>query len=151
LDEGGAERKLTIRPAAPGDVTAISELSAQLGYPASIDHITRRVDEICGDESCLLLVCEADGAVVAWLLVHIYRLVTSDRLAQVAGLVVDEASRGRGIGAELMKRAEEWAGENGCRGIMLRSRTARKEAHAFYRRLGYSEIKTQRVFLKEIA
>ena len=95
-------------------------------------------------------VWQANGSVVAWLLVHIYRLVTSDCLAQVAGLVVDRAHRNQGIGALLMERAEEWARDKDCRGLMLRSRSTRKEAHKFYQRLGYSATKTQDVFLKEL-
>ena len=91
-----------------------------------------------------------DGGVVGWVLIHMYRLVTSDCLAQVAGLVVDENHRGQGVGALLMEAAEKWARERGCRGVILRSRVMRKEAHAFYRRLGYTNTKTQEVFLKEL-
>ena len=111
--------------------------------------VRRRIDDILGDDDCELLVAEIGGAVVAWVLVHLYRLVTSDCLAQVAGLVVDETHRNKGIGALLMEKAEEWACGKNCRGIMLRSRSTRKGAHRFYERLGYSDVKMQDVFLKE--
>ena len=143
----GAET--TVRTAGGADACRIAGLSGQLGYPARVTDVRRRIEDISGDDNCELLVAESDGEVVAWLLIHIYRLVTSDCLAQVAGLVVDQAHRNQGIGALLMKKAEEWACDRNCRGIMLRSRSARKGAHRFYERLGYSDIKTQDVFLKE--
>lgn len=148
--ERGATAKVIVRPAKAADGADIADLSGQLGYPASVNDMERRVGEICEDDNCMLLVAESDGCVVAWLLIHLYRLVSSDCLAQIAGLVVDESRRNQGIGALLMQRAEAWAQEKRCRGVMLRSRTARKDAHRFYKRLGYSGVKTQDVFLKEL-
>ena len=147
--ERGAKAEIIVRSARTADGAEIADLSGQLGYPASVNDMKRRIAGICEDENCMLLVAESDGCVVAWLLIHLYRQVSSDCLAQVGGLVVDEAHRNQGIGARLMERAEEWARERDCRGVMLRSRSTRKDAHAFYKRLGYSDIKTQDVFLKE--
>jgi GNAT superfamily N-acetyltransferase len=145
----GAAAKTTVREATTSDGADIADLSGQLGYPATVNDIKKRIGEICDDDDCMLLVAEAGGCIVAWLLIHLYRLVSSDCLAQVAGLVVDEAHRNQGIGALLMERAEEWAHERKCRGVILRSRSTRKDAHNFYKRLGYAGIKTQDVFLKE--
>ena len=141
--------EITVRAAVAADGSSIAALSGQLGYPARVGEVKRRVSEITEDRNCELLVAESGGKVVAWLLIHLYRLVTSDCLAQVAGLVVDEDHRNKGIGALLMEKAEEWARTRDCRGVMLRSRSARKGAHRFYERLGYSDVKTQDVFLKE--
>jgi GNAT superfamily N-acetyltransferase len=145
----GITASTTIREAQASDGADIAELSGQLGYPAASGDIRKRIKEISDDDNCLLLVAEAGGCVVAWLLINVYRLVSTDCLAQVAGLVVDEAHRNQGIGALLMERAEEWARNRECRGVILRSRSTRKDAHNFYKRLGYSGIKTQDVFLKE--
>lgn len=145
----GVTPEMTVRQAKASDGSRIAGLSGQLGYPASVGDMKRRIEEINRDDNCELLVAESDGSVVAWLLIHVYRLISSDCLAQVAGLVVDRAHRNQGIGALLMERAEEWARRKKCRGVMLRSRSTRKDAHTFYKRLGYSEIKTQDVFLKE--
>lgn len=51
-------------------------------------------------------------------------------------LVVPEALRGRGLGAELMRRAEAVARERGCAGIWLD--TFSFQARPFYERLGYT-------------
>ena len=145
----GAEPEIAVRCARAADGPQIAGLTGQLGYPSTTADVKRRIAEINGDQNGELLVAESDDSVVAWLLVHVYRLVTSDCLAQVAGLVVDRAYRNKGIGALLMEKAEEWARDRSCRGVMLRSRSTRKEAHKFYKRLGYSTTKTQDVFLKE--
>jgi GNAT superfamily N-acetyltransferase len=144
-----AAANTTIREAQVKDSADIADLSGQLGYPATVNDMKRRIGEICEDDNCLLLVAESGGCVVAWLLIHLYRLVSSDSLAQIAGLVVDETHRNQGIGARLMERAEAWARTKTCRGVILRSRSTRKDAHNFYKRLGYACIKTQDVFLKE--
>lgn len=146
----GATASTTIREAQVRDGADIADLSGQLGYPATVSDMKRRIGEICEDDNCLLLVAESSGCVVAWLLIHLYRLVSSDCLAQIAGLVVDETHRNQGIGALLMERAETWARAKTCRGIILRSRSTRKSAHNFYKRLGYACIKSQDVFLKEL-
>ncbi len=147
--EPGAAAKTTVRRAKGSDSADIAELSGQLGYPASAGDMKKRIAEIDRDDNCMLFVAETDGSIVAWLLVHLYRLVTSDCLAQIAGLAVDKSHRNQGIGALLMEKAEEWARDRACHGVILRSRAARKDAHTFYKKLGYSNIKTQNVFLKE--
>ena len=50
-------------------------------------------------------------------------------------LVVPEALRGRGIGRELMQRAEDEALARGCRGAWLD--TFEFQARGFYERIGY--------------
>ena len=51
-------------------------------------------------------------------------------------LAVPEAARGQGVGAALMRRAEEIAIERGCIGIWLD--TFAFQAQGFYEKLGYS-------------
>jgi GNAT superfamily N-acetyltransferase len=88
--------------------------------------------------------------VVGWVHVHLYLLLVDDLEAEIGGLVVDADLRGQGVGAQLMAAAEAWARENGCQSVYLRSNTLRTEAHAFYRHLGYSLIKSQYAFRKVI-
>jgi GNAT superfamily N-acetyltransferase len=72
----------------------------------------------------------------------------ADPQTEIGGLVVDESYRRRGVGRLLMEQAERWAREKGCGAICLRSNVVRKDAHAFYERIGYSNVKTSRVFHK---
>ena len=49
-----------------------------------------------------------------------------------------------------MEEFERWAEARGCSAIMVRSNVVRERAHAFYQRLGFEVIKTQRVLRKPI-
>jgi GNAT superfamily N-acetyltransferase len=76
--------------------------------------------------------------------------ITRDACAEIAGLVVDEPRRGRGIGTRLMAAAEEWARNRGLGALRLRSNVIRDEAHAFYRRQGFASSKTSLLFTKTL-
>ena len=58
-------------------------------------------------------------------------------IGNVDELVVDENYRGQGIGRKLINRIEEIAISNQCKQIELDSAFHRKEAHHFYKSLGY--------------
>jgi GNAT superfamily N-acetyltransferase len=70
--------------------------------------------------------------------------------AEIGGLVVGESHRGQGVGQLLMQQAEEWARARGCRAVYLRTNVIRTDAHRFYERLGYTRIKTQHAFRKNL-
>jgi GNAT superfamily N-acetyltransferase len=53
-------------------------------------------------------------------------------------MVVDEPFRGRGIGTELVRAAEQALKERGCYMVEVTSHVRRTEAHRFYERLGYA-------------
>ena len=85
---------------------------------------------------------------IGWVQVFLSPLFTSDRVAEVGALVVDEERRRSGAGRLLMERAEQWSREHGCRSVFLRSNIVRKDAHDFYGKLGYTKTKTQSMFRK---
>ena len=109
-----------------------------------------RLEELAAHADHALFVAEADGRVVAWLQVSLPRIFESPTQAEIAGLVVDEGMRGRGIGSALVAEAESWAREHGCNVLRVRSNVLRDRAHGFYRGAGFAEIKTQRVFEKRV-
>ena len=91
-----------------------------------------------------------ETGVAGWIHFFLHKVVESDLRVEIAGLVVDETCRGRGVGKALMSRAEEWAREQGCRAVSLRSNVVRQEAHGFYQGLGYTILKTQHAFRKNL-
>ncbi len=145
------QSKITVRLAAPGDAEGIARLSAQLGYASSPQEVQRRLGRIeGGPNNAAYVAVGADGQIIGWVHVHTSHLLESDPEAEIGGLVVDEACRGSGVGNLLMQRAEQWARERGLGSVYLRSNIIRKEAHEFYKRLGYSVVKTQYAFRKFI-
>ena len=141
---------LRIRGARPGDADSLARLSTQLGYPATPAEAKLRAKGIVGQRGHALLVAEVDGRVVGW--IHVVECVRmeSDPSAEVAGLVVDEAFRGSGIGARLLAEAEAWAVAGGYEILRVRSNVKRNRARRFYEREGYKVTKSQRNFVKRL-
>jgi GNAT superfamily N-acetyltransferase len=139
-----------IRTARGADRVDLARLSTQLGYPMSDGEAAARLSEIAGHPDHALFVAERGGRLAAWLQVSLPRIFESPRQAEIAGLVVDEGERGRGIGRALIAEAERWARASGCSALRVRSNVVRERAHDFYRREGFAEIKTQRVFEKRL-
>ena len=140
-----------IRLARLEDVEALANLAGQLGYPSTVEQIRRRFEVLMekSDENAVF-VAEANGKILGWVHVHIYSLLVDDPETEIGGLVVDEAARGQRIGEELMQAAEAWTLEKGCSSVYLRSNVIRTRAHEFYKRIGYSVIKSQYAFRKKL-
>jgi GNAT superfamily N-acetyltransferase len=142
---------ITVRPAEAADAGAIASLCGQLGYPSTAEDIERRLAETAGDPDAAVLVADSrhDG-VIGWVHVRALHLITRDACAEIGGLVVDDARRGRGIGTRLMAAAEEWSRRRGLGTLRLRSNVVRDEAHAFYRGQGFTGSKTSLLFTKTL-
>jgi GNAT superfamily N-acetyltransferase len=140
-----------IRPAHPPDHARIAELAGQLSYPSTPEEIERRLQGIKSSAEAAVFVAELEiGEIAGWIAVFVYRTVEADARAEVSGLVVDERFRSQRVGERLLARAEEWARENDCQAIGLRSNVIRDRAHAFYERHGYAHVKTQKAFRKQL-
>jgi GNAT superfamily N-acetyltransferase len=139
-----------IRRARPEDSPRLAELSTELGYPMTSEEAAARLRELADHADHAILVAETGGRVAGWIQVSLPRIFETPARAEIAGLVVDETARGRGIGQELVTAAVDWARERGCLAIRVRSNVARERAHAFYRREGFGDIKTQVVLEKVI-
>lgn len=139
---------VTLRAARAEDAAVIARLAAQLGYPASADDISGRLVRISSRARHRVLVAQARDAVIGWVHVLSDEHLESGEFAEIAGLVVDDASRGTGVGRMLLGAAEAWARGGGFASIRVRSNVIRAEAHAFYEREGFALRKTQKVFEK---
>ena len=143
--------EVTIRQANLKDVASITELCFQLGYPSVPEEVSVRLQSLMQDNEHAILVAELlEGEVVGWVHAYIYKLLYCDLMTQVAGLVVDKDYRGQGVGKQLLTAVEDWAREMGCGFIGLRSNIIRKEAHTFYKNLGYEIIKESYTFSKKL-
>jgi GNAT superfamily N-acetyltransferase len=140
-----------VRPAGPQDVNRITTLCEQLGYPLAEKLVRERLKALIGDKTRQMFVAEIDDTfVVGWVEIDLRPLLITGPAAEIGGLVVDEAYRGSGIGSLLMRQAEQWARENGCLLVYLRSNAIRENAHRFYESIGYGNIKTSYTFRKEL-
>ena len=154
-------RTICVRPATPEDAAAIACLADQLGYPTAPDDMRGRLTARMGHPGETVLVAEFPGEsdakpgpaeVVGF--VHLFDtppLVGNPRTVEIGGLVVDADSRSGGIGASLLRAAEDWAARHGGDIVRVRSNVVRTDAHRFYERHGYATVKRQVVFERRIS
>jgi GNAT superfamily N-acetyltransferase len=140
-----------IRPATADDAARMAELATQLGYPTTPSQLAMRLRALAAlPDAAILVATDAVDRPLGWIHVELKPSLLAPLAAQVMGLVVDEARRGAGIGAELLNRAEAWATDRGCRELLVATRVTRERAHRFYRRQGYELLKTSHIFHREL-
>lgn len=139
-----------IRAATLSDAAAAASLAGELGYPSSTEEMSQRIAALSTSVDDAVFVAVLGLTPVAWVHVVVVNLLEAPRRAEIHGLVVTESLRGRGIGEQLVERAEEWARSRGVSRIRVRSNALRERTHAFYERRGYTVAKTQKVFDKEL-
>ncbi len=88
-----------------------------------------------------LVVALTESAVVAMCQIIIFQHFqhTAGWCCEIESVYVRADQRSRGVGAELLAHAEDFAREKGCYRIQLMSRNERLDAHRFYVANGYSQ------------
>jgi GNAT superfamily N-acetyltransferase len=142
----------TIRSAELTDAQRIAELLTALGYPADADTVRERLTYWLPDQASRVLVADLDGRVAGCISLHaIPYLERTGRWLRIESLVVEAGSRRGGAGRALVDAAERLARQWGCLLIEVTSQRSRADAHAFYRRLGFTDVCDQAGrFTKEI-
>jgi GNAT superfamily N-acetyltransferase len=142
---------IQIRRAVPEDLLVICNLAGQLGYPNLPEKILTRLNKILGNSTQEILVAETiDNCIVGYIHLLQQIVIEIDPIVEVGGLIVDQEYRHLGIGKALLKAAEDWAKNSGCKQIRLHSNITRSETHKFYLNQGYTVIKTQHTFFKNL-
>ncbi|NKF23845.1 GNAT family N-acetyltransferase [Solimonas marina] len=141
---------IEIRSAEVTDAAAVARLSGMFGYAPDVAAHSERLVRLLSRADHAVWVAEAEGRIAGWLHACQQLALESGGFAEILGLVVDEQLRSHGIGAALLRTAEQWAGTQGQRSIRVRSNTARERAHQFYLREGYVATKRQQVFSKTL-
>lgn len=139
-----------IRQAIAQDANAITNLSHQLGYPTTASAVLHRLAQMHSASSIVYVAEIPDIGVVGWIHAYVCLLLQTNLHAEIGGLVVDERYRGSGIGRQLLLQIEQWATQQGCESVYLRSNIVRQQAHTFYKKMGYTHIKTSLAFEKHL-
>lgn len=139
---------ITVRDANASDAPRLVELIIALGHQIEEADVSRNLENLA--KNGMLPLVAADGEKVI-AMCGISAMVTVHRPAavgRVSVMIVDEAYRGRGIGALLVTEAEKRLSKRGCRIIEVTSNMRRDRAHHFYERLGYE--RTSYRFMKKL-
>jgi len=139
---------ITIREADASDAARLVELIIALGHPIEEVDVSRNLETLARIGILPLVATDGDQVIG---MCGISAMVTVHRPApvgRVSVMIVDEAYRGRGIGALLMAEAERRLTEQGCKIIEVTSNMRRDRAHHFYEQLGYE--RTSFRFMKKL-
>ncbi len=121
-------------------VDALNHLVPQLSSSAGVLTLGD-VEELIESSATLLFVATSDGATVGTLTLVTFP-IPSGRRAWIEDVIVDEASRGRGVGEALTMAAIAEARRRGVRTVDLTSRPSRRAANALYQKLGFEKRET---------
>lgn len=121
-------------------VDALNHLVPQLSSSAGVLTLGD-VEELIESSATLLFVATSDGATVGTLTLVTFP-IPSGRRAWIEDVIVDEASRGRGVGEALTMAALAEARRRGVRTVDLTSRPSRRAANALYQKLGFEKRET---------
>jgi N-acetylglutamate synthase-like GNAT family acetyltransferase len=137
------------RKAVKQDIETIRELLKELGYDVDGRTLSRRIAAI-RDQGGEVIVASINGLAVGCVNTIIDIRLAEGLTGEIVSLVVSAMHRGEGIGKGLVSHAEAWLKTKGCNRIRVRANAVRKEAHRFYLKLGFKEIKTQKIFTKSM-
>ena len=134
---------MEIRELNEGDLESLVKLYEQLdgsneGFTAE-DARSVWKNEIEGNKNIKYFGAIEDGKVVSTcfclIIPNLTRLGSS--ACFVENVVTDKDHRGQGLGKKIMERAIAFARERDCYKVILESASFRKEAHQFYKNLGF--------------
>jgi GNAT superfamily N-acetyltransferase len=134
---------ILFREAGPDDFEDILRLYRQLQPEDPVLHDgadAAALAQILRSPGLHLFVLEADGAVVATTYLNIIPNLTrsASPYAVIENVVVDENSRGTGLGKQIMAGTLRAAWDAGCYKAMLLTGSRKPATHRFYRACGFS-------------
>jgi GNAT superfamily N-acetyltransferase len=139
-----------IRVGNSSDIPALCNLASQLGYVVSRTEMARRLEPYARRDDHCLFVAVDGKRVVGMLNGSVHLDLCYEPQVELQALVVDEASRGTGVGKALLAELETWARTREILTIKLGSRETRKDAHRFYLREGFELEKIHHILRKQL-
>jgi len=145
-----APDNVRIRSPRAADAEQLAALNRELGYATESREIVSRIKRVSKLSEHFIAVAEIESGVIGWVQAeHRFSMETGEK-AELVGLVVSAGARRGGVGRLLVQAAEEWAVDRGLRSMVVRSNVVRPESHSFYKRIGYTQSKTQHVYAKPL-
>lgn len=138
--------EVLLREITCSDAESIVLLSGQLGYNIPLPDMKTNIEMMSKQDDNTVFVAEYDDKVIGWIGVAFVLTIQSLPFCEIRGLVVDEQLRNRRVGKLLIEKAAGWCRQKECSLLKVKCNTNRKETHAFYRHLGFTEKKEQKVF-----
>jgi aminoglycoside 6'-N-acetyltransferase I len=136
---------MIIRPARPEDRDALAQMRNALWPDGSVEEHAQEVDAILGGTWAgvypyVILVAEGEGFAEVTLRSYADGCDPAKPVGYLEGWYVVEGKRGRGIGAALMRAAEDWARAQGCIEMASDTWITNEGSQRAHEALGYEEV-----------
>ena len=129
---------MEVREALLSDATSIVSLMKQLGYKVTIELIQQKLTAFNKTPIDIVYVATDKNMIIGIISCHLTSLFHQEGSSgRITSLVIDENSRGLGVGRALVNTAEEFFMNSGCVKSEVTSGDHRSEAHKFYQSCGY--------------
>ena len=132
--------KTLIRHAVPSDFESLLAIDVS-SFPGGVAYDATELAYFMNHEGAETIVLEADGTIVAFLIMEIHR---NRRSATIVTLDVCENERRNGYGTQLLRRSEEMLIDFGVEGYDLQVDVTNTGAIAFYKKHGFTTVRTLR-------
>jgi GNAT superfamily N-acetyltransferase len=135
-----------LSPITKADLPEVLLLADQLGYPGELKQIEERFFLLSQLHHHHLCKYKQDGKILGWMHLEKVNDLIEETKLEVKALVVDQNSRGKGVGHALIEYAKKWGNAEGMDTIYLSCNILRDQTHKFYKREGFSLSKTSHFF-----
>ncbi len=142
---------MTLREAKFGDISDLTELINQLGYPTTHEEMFERFSHIQKLDDYKTFVAVSENKVIGVIgMIKNFFYEHNGFYIRIAVLVVNKEYRQKGIGKKLLQYSENFALHLGAEKLLVNSgnREERIAAHAFYENMGFEAKSTG--FVKNI-
>jgi GNAT superfamily N-acetyltransferase len=132
---------MEIIPAKKAHILGILDLQTQVYRSKSMaPNAERRLEDLVNDPNCDVLVAiDKEKVVATGMIFYIHVPIRGRSFAFIEGLVVDETTRGQGVGTQMLSEFVNLARKRDCYKIIFTSGFDREEAHQLYEKLGFKK------------
>ena len=134
------KKEISIREFKSDDLVFLSNLTNALGYPTTVEQMTKRMETVNQLRNYWTYVAVIDKNVIGYMgLNKNYFWEQDGSYIRIQALVVDEKYRRLGVGQKLTEFAEKLARRLNIKAIILNcgNREERQAAHLFYAKMGF--------------
>jgi ribosomal protein S18 acetylase RimI-like enzyme len=97
----------------------------------------------------MIFIAEENGKSLGYCFITEVLFLGMGKYIELQSIIVDRDNRKRGIGKGLLMKCEEWSIRNRYKKMVLTSRVHLKDAHEFYKSMGY-EIQRQSYYFQKL-